>query len=346
MTTMPKAWVQAKTPLIAKEEPTGSLPGWWTALSDEQKEEYVQEHPNSKYADVHRQQKTKTTPQAPTKPAPVKHAVPKPEGEHKVPHRSHENESQHEAHKPSPPHPHEAPGSPERKKVALALKSKAGSILSHVKGEAKEWHSAGKALKGLATGKGIDAHGKKAIASVAADVAIIAASVASGGGLAHGAVAFLHHFGAHFLQDIMIKSAVKGAIHKHEGHEGHAAGTPQHASVLVIGGEDITETMTKTALEELIKFIENGNLEEYMKENAHLLTPEARKELGLIEKAQPTKAAVTARIDMSAEVAGSGLCPECKKPMITAMFGKTKMWSCPEHRISFPIPDEPHGDQV
>ena len=50
---------------------------------------------------------------------------------------------------------------------------------------------------------------------------------------------------------------------------------------------------------------------------------------------------VTARIDMSAEVAGAGLCPECKKPMQPCIANDIPVLICQEHRIVIPTPDAP-----
>lgn len=49
---------------------------------------------------------------------------------------------------------------------------------------------------------------------------------------------------------------------------------------------------------------------------------------------------VSARVDMSAEVAGKGLCPECRKPMQAVMAGNSKVWACVADRISLPMPDD------
>lgn len=51
-------------------------------------------------------------------------------------------------------------------------------------------------------------------------------------------------------------------------------------------------------------------------------------------------AKVTARIDMSAEVAGAGLCPECRKPMTKAFANGHPVHVCHEHLIAIPIADE------
>jgi len=48
---------------------------------------------------------------------------------------------------------------------------------------------------------------------------------------------------------------------------------------------------------------------------------------------------VTARIDMSPEVAGKGLCPECKQPMTIAVAGGVRVWACANDRIALPLPN-------
>jgi ribosomal protein L37AE/L43A len=48
---------------------------------------------------------------------------------------------------------------------------------------------------------------------------------------------------------------------------------------------------------------------------------------------------IEARIDMSAEVAGVGKCPECKKPMRIVTAAGSQMWTCEADRITLPLPD-------
>lgn len=48
---------------------------------------------------------------------------------------------------------------------------------------------------------------------------------------------------------------------------------------------------------------------------------------------------VTARIDMSPEVAGAGLCPECRKPMDKAFANGIECYVCHPDRIAIPVPD-------
>ena len=48
---------------------------------------------------------------------------------------------------------------------------------------------------------------------------------------------------------------------------------------------------------------------------------------------------IEARIDMSAEVAGIGKCPECRQPMQVVTSGASRMWACANDRITIPLPD-------
>ncbi len=57
------------------------------------------------------------------------------------------------------------------------------------------------------------------------------------------------------------------------------------------------------------------------------------------------KKEVTARIDMSAEVVGRGLCPECKHPMIRTIADGVPVMACVADRISLPIENTDAQDQ-
>lgn len=57
------------------------------------------------------------------------------------------------------------------------------------------------------------------------------------------------------------------------------------------------------------------------------------------KKVEASSAKVVARIDMSADVAGAGLCPECRKPMERSHANGFPILVCDEHRIAIPIPD-------
>lgn len=54
---------------------------------------------------------------------------------------------------------------------------------------------------------------------------------------------------------------------------------------------------------------------------------------------------VEARIDMSTEVAGAGMCPDCRKPMETVMAGAVETMTCMPCRISLPTADPTEATQ-
>jgi len=56
-------------------------------------------------------------------------------------------------------------------------------------------------------------------------------------------------------------------------------------------------------------------------------------------KTKTTATKVEARIDMSAEVAGAGLCPDCRQPMQPMTAGPVETLTCMGCRISLPIAD-------
>lgn len=332
---IPQAWAKdGPTTLKAfrslDEKPTTRLvadaaaapSAWWSELSDASKEAYVQEHPNSKYADFHRKEKAD-----------------KGTDSHNTSHQSHEG-GEHEPSAPKaeapkkawnktdhlPPRPTKdnvdlQQGSPKRKAAVTFLRKKTAAIISHLKHEAHEWKEAGHALKGLATGKGLDSHGKKAIGSVAADLAAVTASILVTGGAAHGIVAFLHHFGSHLAQEMLIKAAIKGAA--------------TAANVITSSSEE--DDIMERALKMMMDTLENGDLQKVM--------DDADKEGKELAQASVAAQSVKAKLDMSAEVAGKGLCPECKNPMVTARAGGYPSWSCRACRVSIPLPNDHEQNQ-
>ena len=48
---------------------------------------------------------------------------------------------------------------------------------------------------------------------------------------------------------------------------------------------------------------------------------------------------VEARIDMSTQVAGAGLCPDCKQPMEKMVAASVDTMTCMDCRISLPVED-------
>ena len=60
---------------------------------------------------------------------------------------------------------------------------------------------------------------------------------------------------------------------------------------------------------------------------------------GKPEERLPKAKPVEASLDMSAEVAGEGICPECKKPMEDINIGDSPVKVCMADRIALPAKD-------
>lgn len=60
-----------------------------------------------------------------------------------------------------------------------------------------------------------------------------------------------------------------------------------------------------------------------------------------VEASAATK--VEAKIDMSADVVGKGLCPECRQPMQRAYVDGTPVWSCVRDRVALPVENGDKG---
>lgn len=346
--------IEKPQPGRQKIEAEGDVARWWVEMSPESKKEYVAEHPNSKYAEMHKSM----TGQEPGKPSPAEQKAPKPQ----TPAPTKSKGPGHPGHKPQQPkpvkpmdkppasadhekvgtpakpsiedlkHPDMKPGGQKRKAAVQFLRKKSGHILSHLKKDAQEWKTAGVALKKLATGKGLEHADKHALGAVAADIAAVTASILVTGGAAHGIAAFMHHFGSHLAQEALLKAAVKGA-----------AGAAQHASIRVLTTASDEDQIMKDAIKYMMDALENGDLEEMMAR----FEAEAKKEgKGPEVKQELKKAAVEAstevdaKLNMSAEHAGSGNCPDCSKPMTIAMAGSAPSWGCAACRISLPLPDD------
>jgi len=321
MSKIPAAWLEAKVSFGDQKEDTTTLTAnWWDELSDTSKEEYVQEHPNSKYAEMHKKAKEGK------ESTPVEHK----ENKEQKPAQTEEHSNGPVAVLPHPGHeavavmhkaaasPEMKPNSPLRKKIGGFLVTKAKNVVSHLKHEGKEFKVAGSACIKLAKRKPLDEHDKHALAAVAADLAAVAIAIATGGHLAHlleeGAAILMGHAVQHLALESITKAAVKGAIH--------------HATVLSSESVIAVDMNFDATLEEAVKILaqqlETADLSSLIPENEDDKTSENK---------------VTARVNMSAEVAGAGLCPECRTPMKVTSTASGKMWTCATDRIAIPMPN-------
>jgi hypothetical protein len=78
--------------------------------------------------------------------------------------------------------------------------------------------------------------------------------------------------------------------------------------------------------------------------DAFTAAPATKTEAKLKQEALATKVqaatAVKGRVDMSAEVAGAGLCPDCRKPMVPSHANGHPVCICSACRIVIPVKDE------
>ena len=277
MAKLPQAWINANVKITANE---GALPKWWTDMSDENKKEYIEEHPTSKYADIYKG----GSGEAPAKEEPKKEA---PVGGESAP--------------KSLDAPEMKPNSPFRKKLGAFLKTKSKNIAHHFKEEVKEWKTAGTALAGLAKGKKMTDHERAAVAQCATDLAVITLGMLTGHAIYDGVKEILTHVGTHVAEEALIKAAISGAV----------------TSASMVNAADSQDKILEDAIKIMMEQIESGDLEAMSK----------------------NKKDVNAALDMSADVAGKGMCPECKNPMQILTAGNAKVWACAHDRITLPLPD-------
>ena len=149
------------------------------------------------------------------------------------------------------------PSSPARRKVASILMAKAKGIVHHLKESAHEWKTAGKAIHKLHKKQPLDDHDREAIKSVAQEMVHAAIAASIGGGAAAGAVALLHHVGAHIFENTLIQAASKAVVRS----------SMQYAAKKEENLPDIEEVIEK-ALNELIKQVQEGDFDDATWQNA------------------------------------------------------------------------------
>jgi hypothetical protein len=196
---------------------------WWKSLTKEQQKEYIEQHPNSKFA---RNAK---------KPEPPPHHKIRKGGKKDLPKNLHsvkeifmeKLEEIHEEDKAFFEHGGDAPNSEERRGVAKHIRTNRHEIIHNIKGQFKEWKDGCGAITKLATGKKISTHEKKALKGLLIDAAVIAGAITVTGGFAHGAALAMKHVGFDVLKDVVLKAVIRGttkAMGASMGHTGALVG--------------------------------------------------------------------------------------------------------------------------
>lgn len=173
---------------------------WFYEMNKESQDEYIKEHPNSKFA--------KNAKQTEIEPKKKLNKVKKIAGKmsdaikgFNEEQRKFFTEGQHK------------PESEERRKLGDMIKDKSKGIAKAVKHEVKEWKLAANALRKLKRGEKLDQHDKAAMKAVAIHAGIVIGEMALTGGLAHGLAVAVPHLATGLLQHSAIVNFGKAAIY-------------------------------------------------------------------------------------------------------------------------------------
>ena len=172
---------------------------WFHSLSAEMQKQYLEEHPNSKYAKMAKSEDTepegKDSPplKSVKSPSPQKHPAVVHKGEdHQTPISEHTSKLIEKLPKPVQTFFHKKeyePNSPFRKKLSTFAHNSVHLMVKSVIDEVHEWKGAASALKDLATGtkfSELDHHKKEALQETAKFIATVAFTVGIGSALEGG----------------------------------------------------------------------------------------------------------------------------------------------------------------
>ena len=178
---------------------------FWDSLSRNEQEEYLKEHPNSKYKQMPKKPRAGAKDSGAkdsTSLAPAKRAVTKLTDLIKGMHKDQQKFFQDGQHKAD---------SEERTKLSDLMKRKKNGFKKSIKSEVKEWHHAMDGIRKLAKGEKLDEHHKGALKAVSIHSGIVIGDMALAGGMTTMAAAvgtFASGFLAHTLGIHVGKTAV------------------------------------------------------------------------------------------------------------------------------------------
>lgn len=149
----------------------GKKDSFWDSMSRAQQDQYLKDHPDSKYKNSPKKPKNapgKKAAEAPAKPKKLTDII-------KNFHADQKKFFESEQHKPN---------SEERTKLAdLMIRKKAGFKKS-IKSEVKEWHHAMDGIRAMAKGQELDDHHKSALKAISVHSGIVIGDLALAGGMA------------------------------------------------------------------------------------------------------------------------------------------------------------------
>ena len=237
---------------------------WFDNLTAKQQQEYIEQHPNSKYAKNYRKKGN-----GPTNPSGsrkvVKDKQPKHEHVEVTPvHKKFHKEistldkSDREFFKTG----QDKPKSSVRTTLAKHIRTSHREIAHQIKHQVTEWKDGCKAIGKLASGKKISEHEKKALKALVIDAAVTAASVAVTGGFAHGAALAVKHTAFDVLKDVVLKSTLKSTAHA-MGTSGVLTGglaVLQAIASSTSKGRSAEDKILETLIKKLADYIEKGDI--------------------------------------------------------------------------------------
>lgn len=242
---------------------------WFDNLTAKQQKEYIELHPNSKYA---RNAKSKIvqTPSGPSRGIKQdKDAVPNKKVKKPVAPPVHKkfhkeiatlDREDRDFFKTE----QDRPKSKVRTALAKHIRTSHREIAHQVKNQVAEWKDGCKAIGKLAQGKEISNHEKKALKALVIDAAVTAASVAVTGGFAHGAALAIKHTAFDVLKDVVLKSTLRSTAHA-MGTSGALTGGMVLLSAIASSktkGDTAEDKILATLIKKLADYIEKGEVPE------------------------------------------------------------------------------------
>ena len=194
--------------VVAADKKAGTADDWFHNLSDKQQKDYVDEHPDSKYAksyskdhkDIEDEKKKKADQDKSDgvkKPVhkKVAHSVKQFKKEQQEFFRGKQDEA----------------GSDTRRTLGKFMKDKASGVIKSLKQEGDHWKTSAGAIKKLSKGEKLDKHDKSALKNVAFSLASIIIPMAITGGLSAGIAHAAPHLATHLLKDSLVMSGIRAA---------------------------------------------------------------------------------------------------------------------------------------
>lgn len=207
---------------------------WWSKLSTQEQEKYLEDHPNSKKAKQEREKKLKEE-QGPTADDQPAHK--------KVVRKIHQTVKQwHAEQKSFFDKEQDKAGSDTRRAMAQLVKDKAKGLVTALKHEVKEYKEAAGGLRALINGKSPNEHQKKAIKTVAIHAALVIGPAAVSGGLSAGLHHALPHLAHGFIEHAL---ALRGA----------------QVALFASAAEPSDDELMEKMLKGFAKYLEEGNID-------------------------------------------------------------------------------------